>query len=202
MLESMTENIRPTRAEVTDVANAILDGTDAVMLSEETAIGKYPVEAAEMAVKIAETIERQRAEEVSLPDWQRQIRNLAGRKKVMIEDVISLNVIEAAETLNVRFVLTPTKTGSTPRRISRFKPGCWILSFSREKKVCKILALSYGVLPFLMPNEGGEESSYHSVIKFIQGLGLTRKGDKLIITEGTTPGREGGGTNSLRVISL
>jgi len=202
MLESMTENIRPTRAEVTDVANAILDGTDAVMLSEETAIGKYPVEAAEMAVKIAATIERQRAEEGSLPDLQKQIRNLAGRKKVMVEDVISLNVIEAAKALNVRFVLTPTKTWSTPRRISRFKPGCWILSFSREKKACKILAFSYGVFPFLMQNEGGEESSYHAIVKFIQGLGLIRKGDKLIITEGTTPGHEGDGTNLLRVISL
>ena len=155
-----------------------------------------------MAVKIAATIERQRADTGSLPALQKQIRNLAGRKKVMVEDVISLNVIEAAAALNVRFVLTPTKTGSTPRRISRFKPDCWILSFSREKKVCKILAFSYGVLPFLMPNEGGEESSYHSIVKFLQGLGLTRKGDKLIITEGTTPGHESGGTNSLRVISL
>lgn len=191
MLESMTYNIRPTRAEATDVANAILDGTDAVMLSEETAVGKYPAEAVKMIRNIAIATERQRKS----PE---QLKETIEGERATIEDVISLDVVEALRTLKIKFVLTPTHSGSTPRRISRFKPECWILSFSRHEKVVKSLVFSYGIYPFLM--EGGA-LLHERIIEFAKSSGLVKPGDKVILTEGITPGRVGG-TNSLKIVTV
>jgi pyruvate kinase len=199
MLESMTENIRPTRAEVTDVANAILDGTDAVMLSEETAIGRYPVETVKMMARIAASIERQRRAVTWSSDLEDHFRNGVGRKNISAEDVVSLNVIEAARSLNARLVLTPTYTGSTPRRISRFKPDCWILSFSDYEPTSRFLTLSYGVHPFLMDNQVG--GWHDAVMKLIRDLRLAKKGERVILTEGTAPGRLSD-ADSLRIITV
>ncbi|NVL92317.1 MAG: pyruvate kinase [Desulfobacterales bacterium] len=199
MLESMTENIRPTRAEVTDVANAILDGTDAVMLSEETAIGKYPVETVKMMARIAASIERQRRAVRWSSDLEQYFRDGVGQKKVSAEDVISLNVIEAVRALNVRLILTPTHTGSTPRRISRFKPDCWILSFSNYEPAYRFLALSYGVCPFLVKNEG--DGWPDRIMKLIKDLRLAKKGERVILTAGTAPGQLGE-ADSLRIVTV
>ncbi|MFH0813330.1 MAG: pyruvate kinase [Pseudomonadota bacterium] len=199
MLGSMTENIRPTRAEATDVANAILDGTDAVMLSEETTIGKYPVDTVKMMVRIAMSIEHQRRAVKVTSDLEDYFKGSAGQKNLSIEDVVSLNVIEAARALNVRFIVTPTQSGSTPRRISRFKPNCWILSFTDNKKTHHFLGLSYGVYPFEMEKEG--ESWREGVMKFIKKSGLVNKGDRVILTESVPPG-EVEGTNSLSIITV
>lgn len=199
MLESMTESIRPTRAEVTDVANAILDGTDAVMLSEETAIGKYPVEAAKIMARIAAAIERQfrvRRVPAVLED---HFRRNASDKNVTVEDVVSLNVLEGVRALHARFILTPTYTGSTPRRISRFKPDCWILSFSNNEKACEFLALSYGVYPFVMKNK--LDGWHDAIMQFIKHFGLAKSGDRMILTQGLFPGQSGG-TDSLRIITV
>ena len=199
MLESMTENIRPTRAEVTDVANSILDGTDAVMLSEETAIGHYPVETVRMMGRIATSIERQRRTLKRSSDVADYFKNGVGQKNVSVEDVVSLNVIEAIRALNVRFILTPTHTGSTPRRISRFKPDCWILAFSTYDRIRKFLSLSYGVHTFLIK---GKVDNWNDVImKWIKDLKLAKKGEKMILTEGVSPEQEGG-TDSLRIITM
>lgn len=149
MLLSMTENIRPTRAETSDVANAILDGTDAVMLSEETAMGRYPAETVDMMARIAVSIER----EVQSSDLREYYRARLGHQQASIEDVISFNVVEAVRALEVRYIVTPTLNGSTPRRISRFKPDCWTLAFSRSEETQRFLDLSYGVFPVLMGNE-------------------------------------------------
>ena len=199
MLGSMTENIRPTRAEVTDVANAILDGTDAVMLSEETAIGKYPVETVKMIAKIAISIERQRRAVKWSSNLEESFRSDFGRKKVSAEDVVSLNAIEAVRALKVHFILTPTDTGSTPRRISRFKPECWILSFSNHEPTYRFLALSYAVYPFLIKNKVDD---WHDVImKLIKDFGLAKKGDRVILTEGASTGQLGD-ADSLRIITV
>lgn len=123
MLASMTDNIRPTRAEATDVANAILDGTDAVMLSEETAVGNYPVETVEMMAKIAKTTENWR----SRTKWglDTMLKGITAQK-MSVDEVIALQVHEALQKLPVAVVLTPTRSGATPRRLSRFKPEPWI----------------------------------------------------------------------------
>ena len=199
MLESMTENIRPTRAEVTDVANAILDGTDAVMLSEETAIGKYPVESVKMMARIATSTERNRSAIRGSSHLEDFLRSGISRRNVSAEDVVSLNVLEAVRALNVRLIVTPTYTGSTPRRISRFKPDCWILSFSKYSPTYRFLALSYGVIPFLIKKRVDD---WHDVtMKLIKDYKLAKKGDKVILTEGRSLEKVSD-ADSLRIITV
>lgn len=199
MLESMTDNIRPTRAEATDVANAILDGTDAVMLSEETAIGKYPVETVHMMAKIASAIERQRKGQRSLAEAEHLICGGASRARASVADVISLNVIEAAHLLEIGFIISPTLTGATPRRISSFKPDSWILSFTPNESAYRFLALSYGVFPVLLKKR--DTGEHAAILKWVKESGVVKKGDKVILTEGTSSGQTGG-TNSLEIITL
>ncbi len=151
MLESMTQNVRPTRAEVNDVANAILDGTDAIMLSQETAIGDYPIETVRMMAKIAMTTENQSGRGFLSDDEGMQMSNkIAQSSSLTVTDVTSLNAVRAAQELNARYILSPTTSGSTARRISRFKPHCWVLSFSAHPQVCDFLNFSYGVQPFFL----------------------------------------------------
>lgn len=198
MLVSMTDNIRPTRAEVTDVANAILDGTDAVMLSEETSIGKYPVETVAMMAKIARSTEEKRRSigaGCNLVDYFRQGK---GREGITINDVVSLNVIEAMDALGIRFVLTPTRSGNTPRTISRFKPDAWILAFTRNPSTLKFLAFSYGVCPFLIRSE--KEYWHGAILDSIRDSGLIDPGERVVLTEGISPGREG--TDSLIILTV
>lgn len=198
MLMSMTDNIRPTRAEVTDVANAILDGTDAVMLSEETSIGKYPVDTVAMMAKIARSTEEKRSvvgAGCAPLDFFRQGK---GRERITVNDVVSLNVIEALDALNIRFVLTPTRSGSTPRNISRFKPGAWILAFTRNPATAKFLAFSYGVCPFLIRSE--KEYWHGAILDSVRDSGLISPGERVVLTEGVSPGREG--TDSLIILTV
>lgn len=193
MLLSMTENIRPTRAEASDVANAILDGTDAVMLSEETAIGRYPAEAVDMMARIAVSIER----EMQSSDLREYYRARLGHRQMSVEDVISFNVVEAVRALDVRCIVTPTQDGSTPRRISRLKPDCWTLAFSRSEETQRFLTLSYGVFPVLMGNSN--DYSPEGIMKFIGESGLVMEDDKIIVAEDTSPDGVDS-TDSLRII--
>lgn len=177
MLGSMTQNVRPTRAEVTDVANAILDGTDAVMLSEETAVGDYPVETIRMMGKIAVATERL----CRKGPLSKEVREEVRKGPLTIPDVISLNVDRAAEKLNASHILTQTSSGSTARHISRFKPPCWILAFSNQREICEFLAFSYGVYPFFIKKKNNKPSD--ATLQAIRDYGLARKGDTIIITE-------------------
>ncbi len=201
MLESMTGNIRPTRAEVTDVANAILDGTDAVMLSEETAIGSYPAETVKMMARIAASIERRQSIIPPLSDVLEQYHDPRSPKNLTVEDVVSSSVIEACRALGTRLILTPTITGSTPRRISRFKPPCWILSFSSIERTNRLLALSYGVFPFPVDDNIQIKDKESLVNKLKNELRLIKKGDRVIVTEGSATGATGG-TDSFRIITV
>jgi pyruvate kinase len=175
MLVSMTENIRPTRAEASDVANAILDGTDAVMLSEETAIGRYPVETVDMMARIASSIEREWKNLQALSDLREYSRPRLGHQQTTAEDVISFNVVEAVRALDVHCIVTPTQNGSTPRRISRFRPDCWTLAFSRSEGIHRFLNLSYGVFPVLLGNDIDDAPGW--IMKFIAESGLVIKDD-------------------------
>lgn len=181
MLLSMTENIRPTRAEVSDVANAIFDGTDAVMLSEETAIGRHPVEAVEMLAKIATSAERERKTVQTLADLPAYFRAGAGADSFRVEDVFSLNTVESANALNVRYILAHTQSKGAACFISRFKPDCWILSFGGDVKTNNFSALSYGVYPVCLDDETNGLAD--RVMRFMGKAGMIKKGEKVILIE-------------------
>ncbi len=179
MLLSMTENIRPTRAEVSDVANAIFDGTDAVMLSEETAIGRYPVETVEMIAKIAKSTEGERKAVQALADLPAYFRTGAGSDNIRVEDIFSLNAVESANALNVRYILARTQNRGAASFISRFKPDGWILSFSGDVRSNHFLALSYGVYPVCLEDETNTFSD--TAIRFLTQAGMVEKDERMIL---------------------
>jgi len=200
MLESMTQNVRPTRAEVNDVANAILDGTDAIMLSQETAIGDYPVETVRMMAKIAIATENQRdGGQISTNEGVRISNKVSQGGLLSITDVVSLNAVRASWQLDARYILTPTTSGSTARRISRFKPPCWILSFSANLKVCDFLNFSYGVHPFILNKKMSHEPKV--ILKNLSKAYLTKKGDTIIVIERRLSSHPGD-TDSLGIVTL
>jgi len=174
MLESMTVNSRPTRAEATDVANAILDGTDCIMLSGESAMGKYPVEAVTMLAKIASAIEGYRT--------GHYVRKLlkASRAQAGLTDVIALNVENTLERIQPAAVFVPTRGGHTPRSITRFRLPVWIVAVSSQESTCQGLQFSYGVQPVY---EGSHPENWKA---FIEDW-LTRheiRGRFAVLTEG------------------
>ena len=199
MLESMIDNTRPTRAEVTDVANAILDGTDAVMMSEETAIGSYPVEAVEVMVRIGRAMEQQRHTIRSSTFLQQQLKEELSTRQITVPDAVSLNVSEAVRALGSPFVLTATSGGMTARRVSRFKPEGWIIACNNDQRICDFLRFSYGVFPMVMDTGTGEW--HRQLINLLKDSGLVRGGDRVIRTEGTFSGTTGG-TDSLGIITI
>jgi pyruvate kinase len=143
MLESMTTSRLPTRAEATDVANAILDGTDCIMLSGESAIGKYPEEAVTMLAKIAAFTESHRP-----PTRLHHLKAMISRQQPATAAEAIASVVEhALETVPCAAMFVPTRTGTTARMISRFNPPVWIVALSRDHGVCQSLAFSYGVHP-------------------------------------------------------
>ncbi len=196
MLESMTDNIRPTRAEVTDVANAILDGTDAVMLSEETAIGHFPADAVGMLAAIARETDAQRRYSVNAAGLRYSIQKRLATEGVSSEDVLSLDVAEALNTLPMRYVLAPTHSGGTPRRISRYKSDTWIVAFCLEDKVRNRLLFSYGVWPHTV--EDIDDDAVLGIAK--RELGLI-KGERILIAR-RDPDDSFGKNNSLKIITL
>jgi len=201
MLESMKNNTRPTRAEVSDVANAILDGTDAVMLSEETAMGAYPVETVRMMASIAAAAEAERRTLMTNFDEELRwyLKALAEKGKLTVPDVISRNSVVAAEVLGARYIITPTDTGGTPRRVSRYKPDAWILAFSSQPRTCRRLSLSYGVYSFQMEKQG---ASWHApVTRFLKERGLIELNDQFVLAEGGFSYKPGE-TDSLQVVKV
>ena len=185
MLVSMTENIRPTRAEVSDVANAILDGTDAVMLSEETAIGRYPVEAVEMIGKIAISTEREEKAARAPADLPAYFRAAAASGNAAVEDVVTLNAVESADALNVRYILTHTQGRAAPCLISRFRPDCWILPHGGDKKTNNLLSLSYGVYPVDL--DGAESGLAGKTVGWLVAAGMIAKDESVIWVEEESP---------------
>jgi pyruvate kinase len=199
MLLSMTENIRPTRAEVSDVANAILDGTDAVMLSEETAIGKYPVEVVEMIARIATSAERERNAVRILADLPAYFRTGSGSGNIAVSDIVSLNAVESANALNVRYIMTNTQSSGGPCLISRFKPDCWILSCGGDEKKNNFLTLSYGIHPVCLDDETPDFADM--AMRFLTRAGMVEKDEKVIVIEDEST-RDMHGTDSLQIISV
>jgi pyruvate kinase len=149
MLESMTTSRLPTRAESTDVANAILDGTDCIMLSGESAVGKYPEEAVAMLAKIAAYTESHRP-----ATWLNDLKATSSqRQPTTAAEAIASVVEHALETVPCAAVFVPARTGATARMISRFNPAVWIVALSPDAAVCQGLAFSYGVHPIQLAQE-------------------------------------------------
>jgi pyruvate kinase len=185
MLVSMTENIRPTRAEVSDVANAVLDGTDAVMLSEETAIGRYPVETVEMIGKIALSAEREKKTIRALANLPAYFRAAVGAGNATVEDVVTLNAVESAGALNARYILTHAQGRAAPNLISRFRPDCWILTYGGDEKTENFLALSYGVHPVHLD---GATTDLAKAVRWLITAGMVEKDESLVWVEDESPG--------------
>lgn len=196
MLESMTANTRPTRAEVTDVANAIFDGTDAVMLSEETAIGRYPREACAMLTKIAMTAESRRSTVVSGTVVADTILRTIELSDCSVADTLSLNVVRSAFSLGIRSVVVPTRSGLTARRISRLKGGAWVLALCGEGQALKSLCLSYGV--HAIPK--GELSTDEDIIVHLRSRGLIGSQEAVILVR-SDPCMNLGTANTMRIIT-
>ena len=179
MLESMVSNPLPTRAEVTDVANAILDGSDCVMLSEESAVGKYPLNAVRMLAKIAEHTEAQRQD----PEIGKPRKDFFRSDTVHISDLLTHNVSLSVEKLQPALVVVNTLTGHTARMISRFKLPVWMLAVTCEPSVCQGLQFSSGVFPYQVKEEPEDWDAFiRSITRNIQ---LTS--NLLILVEGPSP---------------
>ncbi|MCU0839110.1 MAG: pyruvate kinase [Rhodospirillales bacterium] len=155
MLESMIGNSRPTRAEATDVANAILDGTDCVMLSEESAMGQYPVEAVKMLANIAAATEAGWSDPMlkeALPDaFDRIAVDLSHQDNPAIEDIIAYDVAHAVHKLKARVVLAPTLSGELPALIAAYRLPCWVVAMSPNQTTCQRLNFVSGIFPVAMP---------------------------------------------------
>jgi pyruvate kinase len=191
MLESMVDSPRPTRAEVTDVANAIFDGTDAVMLSEETAIGKYPVEAVEMMSKIALEAEKSLRYDVILTA---RGKNVIGET----DDAISYAACHTARQLNAAAIIAFTSSGSTARRVSKYRPEMPILAITSSPITKRQLCLSWGVDTFKVPPASRLAHLFAQGCKVALSSGVARKGDLVVITGGVPVGISGS-TNLLKV---
>jgi pyruvate kinase len=147
MLESMVEHYRPTRAEATDVANAVLDGTDCLMLSEESAMGKFPVEAVNMLAKTAAATEPYR----TAPSVRETFANYCLDGDIHFLDLLARNIQQTVVHLAPTAVIVPTVTGHTARLVSRFKLSTWIAAVSQQEATCRGLQFSYGVSPVHVP---------------------------------------------------
>jgi pyruvate kinase len=176
MLESMITNRLPTRAEATDVANAILDGTDAVMLSGESAMGKYPVEAVAMLAKIAAATEAYRSS-LSL---SRADERLAHDEEIDAEELIAASVQAIIRRITPATVIVPTHGGRTARSIARFRPPVWVTAVSSQEKTCQYLLFSYGVFPCYEPDHPDDWRSWSRRWLTDQGL----RGRFVVLTEG------------------
>jgi pyruvate kinase len=179
MLDSMVHSPRPTRAEISDVANAILDGTDAVMLSNEAAVGKYPVEAVETMARIAVRIE------------QEQIVSNIKQTKRSIPNAIAQAVGQIAEQLQASAIMTLTKTGATARNVSKFRPCTPILAITPHVDVARQLQLVWGVKPLLVLDLPSTGQTFQAAINVAQEKQLLAEGDLVVMTAGTLQGVPG-----------
>jgi len=190
MLESMITNARPTRAEATDVANAILDGTDAVMLSGETARGAYPTEAVRMMSQIAREVEKQ------YPHAEAQARRLADAQTDVATSIAEA-ATRAAEELKLPYIVTGTTTGNTAHHIAAFRPTARIIALTPEPEVARRLSLIWGVESLLIEKYMSIDVLLHITEMRLKAEGLASAGDAVAFTSGMPVGA--GGTNLLKI---
>ncbi|MGN0170018.1 MAG: pyruvate kinase [Lachnospiraceae bacterium] len=191
MLDSMIKNPRPTRAETTDVANAIFDGTGAIMLSGETASGEYPVEALKTMVKIA------LATENSI-DYAARFKKRDNMNNPDITNAISHATCMTAMDLNAAAIITVTKSGRTAYMISKYRPSCPIICFSVRENVCRQLNLTWGAIPLLLKKKDSVDELFDDSVEEALKEGLLQPGDVAVITAGVPVGVSGN-TNLIKV---
>lgn len=193
MLASMEWNPKPTRAEASDVANAILDGTSAVMLSGETAVGKYPLEAMKMLANIA-----LRAE-ASLNDYG-YLQKIKPSPANVVTQAIGQASVSMATNLQAAAIISLTESGFSSRLVSKYRPDCPILAITSSQRVARKLSMNWGVIPLLYQGEPSDDSRIDYAISMIKQLANAGEGDILIITAGHY--QKSGGTDLVRVITL
>ncbi|HEX7024231.1 MAG TPA: pyruvate kinase, partial [Gemmatimonadales bacterium] len=199
MLESMITAPRPTRAEVSDVANAILDGTDAVMLSAETAIGRYPVEAVRGMDRIAREVESHRRDALPETAWAGSTVQLRQpHVSARTEDAISVAVCEAAELLEVPLIVCLTSSGFTARTVASYRPTVPILAITPEAETFRQLSLVWGVIPARIDHYPDYDKTFPVAQSIIRKLGLAEPGDRVVVTAGV-PFDVAGTTNFLKI---
>jgi pyruvate kinase len=193
MLQSMIASARPTRAEASDVVNAVLDGTDAVMLSGETAIGRYPVETTVMMSRICSNAEVHLACE----DWLRRVSS----PRESVSESISYAAVRIALDIGAKVIVTATMSGATARMVARFRPPIPILALTPNEAVVNHLALSWGVVPILVPRFASTDEMMELTTRVVAERRLAKTGERVVLTAGI-PFGTGGKTNLLRVITV
>jgi len=191
MLESMINNPRPTRAEVSDVANAIFDGADAIMLSGESAAGRYPLEAVETMARIAHRAEQ------SLP-YREILRQKRVQGRITVTDAISYATCATAINLGVSTIITATRSGNTAKNVAKYRPEADIIAVTPDPAICRKLVLVWGVYPVLSRFAGGTDELLKDALKVCLQAGYIKEGDMVVMTGGDPTGLEGG-TNLLKV---
>ena len=194
MLESMIKKPRPTRAEATDIANAIYDGTTAIMLSGESAAGLYPVEAVKTMAKIAERTEQD-------IDYNSRLRRRKDIDNIDTTTAISHATCTTAMDLKAAAIVTVTISGFTAGMIARYKPSCPIIACSVSPRTCRQLNLAWGVTPIWIARESTAEDLFDEAVHAAEKEGYIKKGDKVVLTAGVPLGVSGR-TNMIRVVEV
>ena len=176
MLYSMVYNPRPTRAEVSDVANAIFDGVDAVMLTEETAIGDYPCEALETVDRIIRTVEKNNAVDAE--------RFEVAEYKMSISHAVSMTTKHLLEAVDVKSIVTYTKSGTTARFIARYRPNIPVLAVLPDRESARKLIITRGIVPYIEPKMLSMEEMLSTASAYSKEVGLAEVGDSILITAG------------------
>ena len=190
MLESMISNPRPTRAEISDIANAVYDGTSAIMLSGETAAGKYPIESLKVMAEIAETTENNIHYNKRFHNAEFKIRNSV--------DAISHSTCGMAIDIDAKAIAVCSLSGMTARMVSRFRPPVTIIGLTTDEQTWRELALSWGVIPMLCESYNSTDVLFYTAAKLTTEVLELEKGDKIVLTGGVTNGQTGN-TNLIKV---
>lgn len=195
MLESMIKSPVPTRAEVSDVANAIIDGTDAIMLSEETTLGEYPIEAVSLMTRVAKEIE------YNYPE--RKITHINDNGPKETTDSITEAVVKTARDINAKIIIALTESGYTARMVSRHKPKQFILSLTPNEVTAHQLCLSFGCVPIQIPKT---IDTFEEILKYTRVYCLknkiAKKGDSIVLTGGLPFNKKAGATNMVMVETI
>lgn len=184
MLDSMIRNPRPTRAETSDVANAIYDGTDAIMLSGETAIGKYPVDALRIMARIAERVENS-------IDYIAAFEKRIVGQEATVTNSISHATCAIAYDLNAKAIITATRTGHTARMVSKYRPASEIIATTTSDSTYRELSLVWGVQPYISPDMDNTDEMIEKSVEIATQAGIVEPGDVVVITAGVPVGISG-----------